>query len=64
MLSYKAVFVIFENCREYEEAENCANEQKTNEFWANPVIMLLAMPGKQAMMKDMENPLHTVFPYS
>ena len=55
---------IFENCREYESEENCRTEDETNDFWAsNQIILVVAIPSKQVVMKDMENPIQSVRPY-
>ena len=34
-MHYKSLLFVFENCREYDLAENCANVEETNTFWGN-----------------------------
>ena len=55
---------IFENCREYESAENCRTVDETNAYWASntAAALIVALSSKQVVMKDMENPNQTIRP--
>ena len=60
LVNVKTIVLTFENCREYDLEENCASLNDTNAFWAdtnNSVSISATVPLKQAVLKDMPEPI-------
>lgn len=56
---------MFENCRDIDKsAESCASVNDTNTFWeTNSINIIVVLPLKQVVMKDMAEPIKSVRPY-
>ena len=64
--AYKSLVFIFENCREYEEAENCASEEATNAFWATHTFETIwaTFSIQQVDMKNVDSPVSDIYIHS
>ena len=61
--AYKSLVFIFENCREYDEAENCASEEATNAFWATHTLETIwaTFSIQQVDMKNVDSPVSDIY---